>query len=106
MNRFYTPSHNGQNSSEAEGLAQRKKLQVMTKNTVSELRVAEIEEEPIELYKILKLENLVQSGGEAKFVIVQGLVQVNGEVETRKRKKIFAGDVIEFAGERIQLVIK
>lgn len=83
-----------------------KKLQVMTKNTLADPRVAEIEEEPIELYKILKLENLVQSGGEAKFVIVQGFVQVNGEVETRKRKKVFAGDVIEFEGEKIQLVVK
>ncbi|MBU0504553.1 MAG: RNA-binding S4 domain-containing protein [bacterium] len=49
-----------------------------------------------ELYKILKFNNLVQSGGEAKFVIAEGLVKVNGKIETRKRKKIQLGDVIEF----------
>ena len=66
----------------------------------------EITAEPIELYKILKLEALVASGGEAKHVIAEGLVKVNGEVETRKRKNIFSGDVIEFGDERICLQIK
>jgi ribosome-associated protein len=60
--------------------------------------------ESIELYKLLKLENLVASGGEAKMVIAEGLVKVNGEVETRKRKQIRAGDTVEFEGER--LIIK
>jgi ribosome-associated protein len=63
----------------------------------------EIPKEPVELYKILKFENLVLSGGEAKLVISQGLVLLNGEVETRKRKKIVSGDVIEFSGERLQV---
>jgi len=60
----------------------------------------ELLQEPVELYKILKFEALVPSGGEAKLVIAEGLVKVNGEVETRKRKKIVSGDVIEFAGEK------
>jgi S4 domain-containing protein len=51
---------------------------------VSKLREIEISEEPIELYKILKFENWVASGGEAKFVISEGQVKVNGKVETRK----------------------
>jgi ribosome-associated protein len=51
---------------------------------------------PTELHKILKFEGLVASGGEAKQVIDDGLVSVNGEVETRKRKKIVAGDSIVF----------
>jgi len=59
----------------------------------------EIAKQPVELYKILKFEALVPSGGEAKLVIGQGLVKVNGEVETRKRKKIISGDRIEFAGD-------
>ena len=50
------------------------------------------------LYKVLKFENLVASGGEAKHVIADGLVSVNGQVETRKRKKIYPGDTIEFEG--------
>jgi ribosome-associated protein len=64
-----------------------------------------INEAPVELYKILKMENLVASGGEAKFVIADGQVTVNGEIETRKRKKIFAGDVVAFAGNRLQIVL-
>jgi ribosome-associated protein len=70
------------------------------------MRVVEIEKEPIELYKILKFESMVQSGGEAKFVIAEGLVRVNGEVETRKSKKIIAGDIIEFEEEKIQIITK
>jgi len=61
----------------------------------------EISGESIELYKILKFENLVVSGGEAKFVISEGQVLVNGRVETRKRKKIFSGDIVEFGEEKI-----
>ncbi len=57
----------------------------------------------IELYKILKLENLAASGGEAKFLISDGLVRVNGQVETRKRRKTVAGDIVEYNGEQIML---
>jgi ribosome-associated protein len=64
----------------------------------------EIREEPIALYKLLKLANVVASGGEAKQVIAEGLVAVNGGVETQKGKKIFLGDIVEFQGERIQVV--
>jgi ribosome-associated protein len=59
----------------------------------------EIYREPVELYKLLKFEGLASSGGQAKLLISEGLVQVNGAVETRKRKKIVTGDVIELAGE-------
>ena len=78
----------------------------MNTDSSEKMRVVEIEEEPIELYKILKFESMVQSGGEAKFVIAEGLVRVNGEVETRKSKKIFSGDIIEFEEEKIQIVTK
>lgn len=63
-----------------------------------------INKEPIELYKILKFEGCVSSGGEAKSVISGGLVSVNGETETRKRKKIVSGDTIKFLEN--ELVIK
>lgn len=46
---------------------------------------------------------MVSGGGEAKIVISEGYVLVNGEVEFRKRKKINAGDVIEFNGETIAI---
>lgn len=67
------------------------------------MRVVEINIEPVELYKILKFEALVSSGGEAKQVIANGMVILNGAVETRKRKKIVSGDVIEFADETMQI---
>ena len=63
----------------------------------------ELTVEPVELYKILKFEGLVASGGEAKMVISEGLVLVNGKVETRKRKKIVAGDTIEFGQEILRI---
>lgn len=59
-----------------------------------------INKEPVELYKILKFEGLASTGGEAKMVISEGMVMVNGEVETRKRKKMVAGDKIEFADKQ------
>lgn len=60
----------------------------------------------MELYKILKFEGIVASGGEAKAVIDGGQVLVNGEVETRKRKKIVSGDTIEFMGETFEVSLK
>ena len=65
--------------------------------------IAELKEEFVELYKILKFEGLVESGGMAKQIIADGQVIVNGEVETRKRKKIIAGDKIEFSGQSIDV---
>jgi ribosome-associated protein len=67
------------------------------------MRVVELSKEPVELYKILKFEGLVGSGGQAKMVIADGLVLLNGKVETRKRKKVVSRDVIEFAGETISV---
>lgn len=57
-------------------------------------RMVGINKVPVELYKILKFENIASSGGEAKFMIADGLVKVNGVIETQKRKKIYPGDRI------------
>jgi ribosome-associated protein len=70
------------------------------------MRDIEIHREPIDLYKLLKFEGLVSSGGEGKAVIDQGLVVVNGEIETRKRRKIISGDVVEYAGEQFRIQVK
>ncbi|BCK19169.1 RNA-binding S4 domain-containing protein [Vibrio cholerae] len=59
----------------------------------------EVSCQPIELYKVLKIANAVSGGGEAKHVISEGYVFVNGDVETRKRCKVFDGDLIEFNQE-------
>ena len=70
------------------------------------MREVEISREPVELYKILKFEGLVASGGEAKAAIAGGQVHVNGHVETQKRKQIVSGDVIGFATEQILIRLK
>ena len=67
------------------------------------MRTIQITREPVELYKILKFEGLVTTGGEAKLRIGDGQVTVNGEVETRRRRKIVNGDIVEFDGERLQI---
>ena len=72
----------------------------------SEKIIAELESEFVELYKILKFEGLTDSGGGAKQAIADGLVSVNGEVETRKRKKIRAGDQIDFIDHHIEVIDK
>ena len=58
---------------------------------------------PVELFKILKFEGIAASGAEAKLIIEQGLVRVNGDIETRKRCKIRGGDTIQL--EDITLTI-
>lgn len=67
----------------------------------SDTPVLKIKGEYIELCKLLKLENWVGGGGEAKHVIAEGYVLVNGEVETRKRKKIYNQDIVEFQNESV-----
>ena len=70
------------------------------------MNVLEISNEPIELYKILKIEGMVSSGGAAKIEIAEGKVLVNGAVETRKRKKIVSGDIIEYGSEKIHIKLR
>lgn len=57
----------------------------------------------IALDTLLKLMRLVGSGGEAHAAIQEGLVRVNGEVELQKRKKIRAGDKVEFDSQQIEV---
>ncbi len=63
-----------------------------------EKRKVQITQVPTELCKILKFECIAASGGEAKYLIADGQVMVNGKIETQKRKKIFPEDVIETCG--------
>lgn len=58
-------------------------------------------DEYIKLDQFLKLAQLVQSGGEAKHLIQSGEVLVNGEVETRRGRKLYAGDVVVVEGEEL-----
>ena len=54
--------------------------------------------EYVELFKLLKIMDWASSGGEAKQFVDEGLVKVNGDVETQRRKKLRPGDSIEFGG--------
>ncbi|MDP2561847.1 RNA-binding S4 domain-containing protein [Psychrobium sp. 1_MG-2023] len=67
--------------------------------------IVEVNVEPIELYKVLKIENLVEGGGEAKIRISQGEVMLNGLIETRKRKKVYHGDVVEYQGQLLKVSV-
>jgi len=67
--------------------------------------IVEVNVEPIELYKILKIENLVEGGGEAKVRIANGEVMLNGLIETRKRKKVYHGDEVEFFGQTLKVSV-
>ena len=67
------------------------------------MSIVEITKEPVELHKILKFEGLVSSGAIAKSVVADGLVKVNGIIETQKRKKIVSGDTVEFQGHKLEI---
>lgn len=58
----------------------------------------------IPLNALLKMMNVAESGGQANLIITDGEVQVNGDVETAKRKKIRSGDKVEVFGEVITVV--
>ena len=58
----------------------------------------------IELNKLLKFEGLVESGAQAKQVIAEGYVLVNGEVETQTRKKVFHLDLVEVNGHVLKVL--
>lgn len=62
------------------------------------------QDEFINLSQLLKAMNLVESGAMAKMVIDDGLVKVDGEIESRYRRKLYEGMIVEFDGEQIQVV--
>lgn len=62
-----------------------------------------LREEFIKLGQALKAAGLVESGVEAKEVIQDGLVKVNGEVDTRRGRKLYAGDVVSFDGAEVKI---
>ena len=58
---------------------------------------------PIRLGQFLKLANLIDSGSDAKQVLVEGLVTVNGEVETRRGRQLHVGDTVTLGGETLHI---
>ena len=68
------------------------------------MEVIALWEEYIKLGQALKAAGLVESGVEAKIVIQEGEVMVNGETEFQRGKKLYDGDVVSFRGEQIKIV--
>ena len=67
------------------------------------MEIIKLRDDFIKLGQALKAAGLVESGVEAKEYIVQGLVIVNGEVETRRGRKLYDGDEVEFDGDKISI---
>ena len=67
------------------------------------MKVIRLRDDYIKLGQALKASGLVGSGAEAKEVIMEGNVRVNGETETRRGRKLYAGDIITFNGEEVKI---
>lgn len=67
------------------------------------MEVIRLRDEYIKVGQALKAAGLVESGVEAKEVITEGLVTVNGETDTRRGRKLYAGDMVLFDGEEIRI---
>lgn len=68
------------------------------------MEIIKLRDEFIKLGQALKAANLVEDGVEAKYVIQDGLVTVNGEVDTRRGRKLYDGDVVVYDGQEIKIV--
>ena len=67
------------------------------------MEIIKLRDEFIKLGQALKAAGLVESGVEAKEVIQDGLIKVNGEIDTRRGRKLYGGDVVTFDGEEIKI---
>jgi ribosome-associated protein len=67
------------------------------------MEIIKLREEYIKLGQALKAAGLAESGVMAKDVIADGLVKVDGEVETRRGRKLYSGMIVEFEGETIKV---
>ena len=67
------------------------------------MEIIKLRDEFIKLGQALKAAGLVESGVEAKDVIQEGLVSVNGEIDTRRGRKLYDGDVVVFDGQEIRI---
>ena len=67
------------------------------------MQVIKLRDEYIKLGQALKAAGFVESGADAKDVIVQGMVKVNGAVEVQRGKKLYAGDEVLFEGQTIRI---
>ena len=68
------------------------------------MEIIKLKDEFIKLGQALKAAGLVETGAEAKDVIQDGLVKVNGEVDTRRGRKVYGGDVISYNGQDVKVL--
>lgn len=68
------------------------------------MKEIKLREEFIKLGQALKAADLVSDGVEAKFIILDGMVKVNGETDTRRGRKLYEGDVVTYDGEEIKII--
>ena len=68
------------------------------------MEIIKLRDEFIKLGQALKAANLVEDGVDAKYVIQDGLVTVNGEVDTRRGRKLYDGDIVSYDGQEIKIV--
>ena len=66
------------------------------------MEIIKLRDEYIKLGQALKAANLVEDGAEAKLVIQDGLVKVNNEVDIRRGRKLYDGDVVSFDGQELR----
>lgn len=67
------------------------------------MQVFKIKDDFIKLGQALKAAGLVESGVDAKYAVQDGLVKVNGQTETRRGRKLIAGDIVEFEGNTLKI---
>ena len=67
------------------------------------MEIIKLKEEYIKLGQALKAAGLVESGVDAKFAVQDGLVKVNGQVETQRGMKLVEGDIVEYDGNSIKI---
>ena len=68
------------------------------------MEIIKLKDEFIKLGQALKAANLVEDGVEAKYVIQDGLVKVNGETDTRRGRKLYDGDLVTYDGQEFKIV--
>ena len=68
------------------------------------MEIIKLKDEFIKLGQALKAANLVEDGVEAKYVIQDGLVKVNGETDTRRGRKLYDVDLVTYDGQEIKIV--
>lgn len=67
------------------------------------MEIIKLREDYIKLGQALKAAGLAETGVDAKLAVLDGLVKVNGQVETQRGKKLVAGDIVEYNGQQIKI---